>query len=181
MLEQEVVTLDKLAEKELTTAVINQTGKSVAKQINEHESQGLRTFLIKNGIHLTPINEHKKLASLLIWSEEGFPIIAINQKLATGRQAWELVAQVNWLVSQELWELPHRKSNKPAMFNSNQLLHSRTILNQASDLPLNQATIYAFTPAYKLDKSAQNKLAQALSLCFEFNAAPLVKYQQNQI
>ena len=180
MLEQEVVILDKLAEKELTTALINQTGKSVAKQINDHESQGLRTFLIKNGIHLTPINEHKKLASLLIWSEEGFPIIAVNQKLSTGRQAWELVAQVNWLISQDLWELPHKNGNS-AVLTSNQLLHSRTILNQASDLPINQATIYAFTPAYKLDKPTQNKLAQALSLFFEFNVAPLVKYQQNQI
>lgn len=180
MLEQEVFILVKLVEKELTTALINKTGKRVAKQINDHESQGLRTFLIKNGIHLTPINEHKKLASLLIWSEEGFPIIAVNQKLSTGRQAWELVAQVNWLISQDLWELPHKNSSS-AVLTDNQLLHSRTILNQATDLPINQATIYAFVPAYKLDRSTQNKLVQALSLFFEFNAAPLVKYQQDQI
>lgn len=180
MLEQEVVVLSKLTEKKLTNELINKTGKKVAKQINENGSQGLQTFLVNNGIHLTPINEHEKLASLLIWSDEGFPIIAVNQKLSTGRQAWELVAQVNWLISQNLWELPYENKPKPTI-TSNQLLHSRTILNQETDLPLNKATIYAFAPTSRLDKSNQNKLIQALGLILEFNVEPLVKYQQEHI
>lgn len=165
--------------KQINNKAIEQTGKIVAQQLSKYQTQKLRQFLLEHGIHLTPINQHATLASLTIWDEKGFPIIAVNQELPKGRQAWELVAQTNWLISQRLWDLSQNSSmTKPDLIGQNELLHSRTIKGKTSDLPINQATIFSFVPNYKLDVITQNRLNQILSNTLQFNAAPLVKYQQ---
>lgn len=165
--------------KTVSNKSIIQTGKLVAQQLSEYQTQKLRQFLLEHGIHLTLINQHATLASLTIWDEKGFPIIAVNQELPKGRQAWELVAQTNWLISQQLWSLSQDSAmTKPNLIGQNELLHSRTIKNKDSDLPINQATIFAFTPNYQLDAVTQNRLSQLLNKTLQFNVAPLIKYQQ---
>lgn len=165
--------------KTLTSINAKQTGKFVAEQLNKHQQEGLVNFLVNSGIHVAPIPNHKTLASISIWDEGGFPIISINQDLNKVRQAWEIIAQLNWLVSQSLWSLP--KYYGKNTIKHNELLYSRTIVTKDTDYLINQATIYAFMPNKKVDNYTKNQLAQRLGVLCNVNAAKLIKNQQEEI